>query len=228
MMGRKPYEGVVSLDDFESVMYKIENEDLYLIATSEHPIAAMFMNETLELKDLPLRFCGVSPCFRREVGSHGKYTKGLFRMHQFNKVEQFVFCHPRDSWKIHEEIQRNAEDLYKALELPYRVVNVCTGDIGILAAKKYDTEIWMADGQYREIGSNSNCTDYQARRLNIKFREREGMPPAGFVHTLNNTALATSRTMMAILEVHQQRDGSVLIPRALRPYMNNQHRIVKV
>ena len=227
MMGRKPYEGVVSLDDFESVMYKIENEDLYLIATSEHPLAAMFMNETLELKDLPLKLCGVSPCFRREVGSHGKYTRGLFRMHQFNKVEQFVFCHPRDSWKLHEEIQRNAEDLYKALELPYRVVNVCTGDIGILAAKKYDTEIWMSDGQYREIGSNSNCTDYQARRLGIKFREKEGMPPAGFVHTLNNTALATSRTMMAILEVHQQRDGSVLIPSALRPYMNNQHRIVK-
>ena len=227
MMTRKPYEGVTDLGDFESMMYKIENEDLYLIATSEHPIAAMFMNETLELKDLPIRFCGISPCFRREVGSHGKYTKGLFRIHHFNKVEQFVFCHPRDSWKILEELQRNAEGLYRALELPFRVVNVCTGDIGILAAKKYDTDVWMADGQYREIGSNSNCTDYQARRLNIKFREGEGQAPAGFVHTLNNTALATSRTMVALLEVHQQRDGSVLIPKALRPYMGNQHRIVK-
>jgi seryl-tRNA synthetase len=227
MMARKPYEGVVSLEDFESVMYKIEGEDLYLIATSEHPLAAMFMNETLELGDLPIRLCGISPCFRREVGSHGKYTKGLFRMHQFNKVEQFVFCHPRDSWKVFEELQGNSELLYRALELPYRVVNVCTGDIGILAAKKYDTEAWMADGQYREIGSNSNCTDYQARRLNIKFREGEGQAPVGFVHTLNNTALATSRTMVAILEVHQQRDGSVMIPKALRPYMGNQHKIVK-
>jgi len=227
MMSRKSYEGVTSLDDFEGVMYKIEGEDLYLIATSEHPMAAMFMNETLELKDLPLRFCGVSPCFRKEVGSHGKYTKGLFRMHQFNKVEQFVFCHPADSWKLHEEIQKNAEDMYRALELPYRVVNVCTGDIGELAAKKYDTEAWMADGEYREIGSNSNCTDYQARRLGIRFREKEGQAPAGFVHTLNNTALATSRVMVALLEVHQQKDGSVMIPEALRPYMGNQHKLVK-
>jgi seryl-tRNA synthetase len=225
MMARKPYEGVTDLGDFESVMYKVEGEDLYLIATSEHPLAAMFMGETLDVRDLPIRLCGVSPCFRREVGSHGKYTKGLFRMHQFNKVEQFVFCHPRDSWRIHEELQENAEALYKALELPFRVVNVCTGDIGSLAAKKYDAEVWMADGQYREIGSNSNCTDYQARRLNIKFRESEGQAPAGFVHTLNNTALATSRTMVALLEVHQQGDGSVLIPRALRPYMGNQRKI---
>jgi seryl-tRNA synthetase len=227
MMARRPYEGVTDLGDFENVMYKVENDDLYLIATSEHPLAAMFMDETLEVKDLPIKLCGISPCFRREVGSHGKYTKGLFRMHQFNKVEQFVFCHPRDSWKIHEELQRNAEELCRALELPYRVVNVCTGDIGTLAAKKYDIEAWMADGRYREIGSNSNCTDYQARRLGIKFREGEGQPPAGFVHTLNNTALATSRAMVALLEVHQQGDGSVLIPRALRPYIGNQHKIVK-
>ena len=226
MMARKPYEGVTDLDDFESVMYKVEDEDLYLIATSEHPMAAMFMNETLELKDLPIKLCGVSPCFRREVGSHGKYTKGLFRMHQFNKVEQFVFCHPKDSWRFHEELQRNAEDLYRALELPYRVVNVCTGDIGCIAAKKYDIEAWMADGEYREIGSNSNCTDYQARRLGIRYREKEGQAPAGFVHTLNNTALATSRTIVALLEVHQQKDGSVSIPKALRPHMGNQHKLV--
>lgn len=227
MMNRKAYEGVTSLDDFENVMYKIENDDLYLIATSEHPMGAMFMNETLDIRDLPIKFCGVSSCFRREVGSHGKYTKGLFRMHQFNKIEQFIFSHPKDSWKLHEELQRNAEDLYQALGLPYRVVNVCTGDMGDIAAKKYDTEIWMADGQYREAGSNSNCTDYQARRLNIKYREKEGQAPVGFVHTLNNTALATSRAMLGILEVHQQKDGSVLIPKPLQPYMNNQHKIVK-
>lgn len=226
MMNRKAYEGVTSLDDFENVMYKIENENLYMIATSEHPMGAMFMNETLDLADLPIKFCGVSPCFRREVGSHGKYTKGLFRMHQFNKIEQFIFSNPKDSWKHHEELQKNSEDLYKALELPFRVVNVCTGDMGEIAAKKYDTEIWMADGQYREAGSNSNCTDYQARRLGIKYREKEGQAPVGFVHTLNNTALATSRVLLGILEVHQQKDGSVLIPKALRPYMNKQMKLV--
>ncbi|MCW1309227.1 MAG: serine--tRNA ligase [Candidatus Nanoarchaeia archaeon] len=220
MIRRKPYEGVVDLADFENVMYKIEKEDLYLIATAEHPLAAMFMNETINAKELPIKLVGVSPCFRKEVGAHGKYTKGLFRMHQFNKVEQFIFCHPNDSWKLHEELQKNSEDLYKALKLPYRVVNVCSGDIGTIAAKKYDIEVWMVDGKYREVGSNSNCTDYQARRLNIKYREKEGLPPAGYVHTLNNTALATSRTMMAILEIYQQEDGSVKIPDVLVPYMN--------
>jgi len=219
MLQRKPYEGVVSMEDFENVMYKIEGEDLYMIATSEHPIAAMFMNEVIDKKDMPLKFVGISPCFRKEVGAHGKYTKGLFRMHQFNKVEQFIFCLPEQSWKLHEELQKNAEDLYKKLGLPHRVMNVCTGDIGELAAKKYDTDLWMADGKFREAGSNSNCTDYQARRLNIRYREKEGAPPAGFVHTLNNTAIATSRTMLAILEVYQQKDGSVKIPKVLWPYM---------
>jgi seryl-tRNA synthetase len=228
MLKRKPYEGVTDLADFENVMYKIEGDDLYLIATSEHPMAAMFMNETLESRDLPIKLAGVSPCFRREVGAHGKYTKGLFRMHNFNKVEQFIFCLPSDSWKLHEELQKNSEDLYKGLGLAYRVVNVCTGDIGIIAAKKYDTEVWMADGVYREIGSNSNCTDYQARRLGIRYREKEGQPPAGFVHTLNNTALATSRTMMAIIEQYQNRDGTVDIPEALQPYMAGMKRLEKL
>ena len=162
--------------------------------------------------------CGVSPCFRKEVGSHGKYTKGIFRVHQFNKIEQFIFCLPEESWKYHEELQKNAEDLYNALELHYRVVNVCTGDIGQIAAKKYDIEVWMADGSYRESGSNSNCTDYQSRRLNTKYREKEGQKPAGLVHTLNNTALATSRTLIAIIEQHQQKDGTVNIPKALHAY----------
>jgi len=227
MIRRKPYEGVTALEDFKDVMYKIEGEDLYLIATSEHPMAAMFMDEILDAKNLPIKFAGLSPCFRKEVGAHGKYTKGLFRMHQFNKIEQFVFCLPEDSWKIHEEIQQNCEELYKALGLCYRVLNVCTGDIGIIAAKKYDTDVWMADGQFREIGSNSNCTDYQARRLNIRFRSGEGQGAKGFVHTLNNTALATSRTMMTILEQFQQKDGSVLIPKVLHPFMNGITKIEK-
>ena len=227
MMRRKPYEGVTDLSDFEDVMYKIEGEDHYLIATSEHPIAAMFMNETLLKDDLPLKFVGISTNFRKEIGTHGKYTKGFFRMHQFNKIEQFVFCLPEQSWEIHEELQRNCEELYQKLGLHYRVVNVCTGDIGTVAAKKYDTEVWMADGKFREAGSNSNCTDYQARRLGIKYREAVGKPPKGYVHTLNSTALATSRTMIAILEQYQQKDGSVIIPEVLRPYMNGISRLCR-
>jgi len=227
MIRRKPYEGVTDVSDFELVTYKIDGEDAYLIATSEHPMAAMFMNEVINRKDLPIKLCGVSPCFRKEIGTHGKYTKGLFRVHQFNKVEQFIFCHPDDSWRFHEELQKNSEELYKKLGLHYRVVNICTGDIGTIAAKKYDIEAWMADGQYRETGSNSNCTDYQARRLNVRFREKEGAPPAGFVHTLNNTAIATSRIMIALLEQCQQRDGSVNIPAALQPHMDGLKAIKK-
>jgi seryl-tRNA synthetase len=219
MMNRAAYEGVTDLADFESVMYKIDGEDLYLIATSEHPMAAMLQNEVLLKDELPHKFVGISPCFRREVGAHGKYTKGLFRMHQFNKIEQFVFSMPEDSWRLHEEIQENCELLYQKLELPYRVVNCCSGELGAVGAKRYDTEFWMADGNYREIGSNSNCTDFQARSLGIRYREGEGKPPAGYVHTLNNTALATSRTMVAILEVHQQEDGTVRVPKALQPYL---------
>jgi seryl-tRNA synthetase len=217
---RKPYEGVTDLADFESVMYKVENEDLYLIATSEHAMGSMLMDEVINVEDLPIKLCGVSPCFRKEIGTHGKYTKGLFRVHQFNKIEQFVFCLPEQSWEIHEEIQQNCEELYQGLNLHYRIVNVCTGDLGSIAAKKYDTEVWMADGEFREVGSNSNCTDYQARRLNVRYRMKEGQAPVGFVHTLNNTALATSRTMIAVLEQHQQEDGRVLIPEVLKPYMN--------
>ena len=227
MINRKAYEGMIDFEDFEMVTYNIAGTDLYLIATSEHPMGAMYIDEILDKKDLPIKFVGVSPCFRKEIGTHGKYTKGLFRMHQFNKVEQFIFCLPEQSWQFHEEIQNNSEQLYQQLGLHYHVVNVCTGDIGTLAAKKYDIEVWMADGQFRETGSNSNCTSYQARRLNIRFREKEGQAPAGFVHTLNNTALATSRTMMAILEQFQQKDGSVIIPKVLRPFMNGIEKLEK-
>ncbi len=225
MLRRRPYEGVTDLADFENVMYKVEGDDLYLIATSEHSMAAMLMDEVLNAEELPIKLVGVSPCFRREVGTHGKYTKGLFRVHRFNKVEQFVFSLPEQSWGLHEELQRNCEELYQGLGLHYRVVNVCTGDMGIVPAKKYDVEAWMADGVFREIGSNSNCTDYQARRLNIRYRLKEGQAPAGFVHTLNNTAIATSRTMIAMLEQHQREDGTVVVPEALRRYMNGMKRI---
>jgi seryl-tRNA synthetase len=220
LMRRDAYEGVTALSDFEDVLYKVENEDLYLIATSEHPMAAMYMNETFKAEDLPLKLAGISTNFRKEAGAHGKDTRGIFRTHQFNKIEQFIFCKPEDSWKLHEELLSNAEDIVQKLGIPYRIVNVCTGDIGTVAAKKYDVEAWMpAQNGYREIISCSNCTDYQARRLNIKYREKEGEPPKGFVHTLNSTALATGRTIVAILENYQQEDGSIIIPEALRKHM---------
>jgi seryl-tRNA synthetase len=227
MIGRDAYEGVTDLSDFELVTYKIEGANDYLIATSEHPMAAMMKDETILKQDLPMKLCGVSSCFRKEIGTHGRFSKGLFRVHQFNKVEQFIFCLPEDSWKWHEEIQQNSEELYQQLGLHYRVVNICTGDIGTLAAKKYDIEVWMADGKFRESGSNSNVTDYQARRLNVKWKEGEGKPAAGFVHTLNNTALATSRTMIAIIEQFQQKDGSVEIPKVLQPFMNGMKKLEK-
>ncbi len=224
MIRRSFYEGVTDLADFENVMYRIEDSEnpkdpFYLIATSEHPMGAMLKDEVVNADQLPVKMCGVSPCFRREIGSHGKYTKGIFRVHQFNKIEQFIFCLPEESWKYHEELQRNSEALYEGLGIHYRVVNVCTGDIGSIAAKKYDTEAWMADGEYREVGSNSNCTDYQARRLNVRYRMKEGQAPVGFVHTLNNTAIATSRTMIMIMEQYQQADGTVRVPKALQKYM---------
>ena len=228
LMKREAYEGVTALGDFAEVLYKVENEDLYLIATSEHPMAAMYMNEVLKEQDMPLKLAGISTCFRKEAGAHGKDTRGIFRTHQFNKIEQFIFCKPEDSTKLHEELLQNAEELLQKLELPYRIVNVCTGDIGTVAAKKYDIEAWMpAQNGYREVVSCSNCTDYQGRRLGIRYREKEGAPPKGFVHTLNSTAIATGRTIVAILENNQQEDGTINIPSALRKYMGNREKIDK-
>ena len=220
MLRRKPYEGVTDLNDFETMMYKIENEDLYLIATSEHAIGARFMNHVFNENELPKKFVGMSPCFRKEIGSHGVDEKGLFRVHQFNKVEQFVFCRKEDSWKIHEELIKNSEELFKKLKLPYRVVNICTGDIGTVAAKKYDLEIYMPrEKTYKEVVSCSNCTSYQAERLNIKYAKGQEKE---YVHTLNCTAIATSRALRAILENYQQKDGTVKVPAVLVPYMGGK------
>ena len=228
MMRRAALEGVISFDDFRDMIYKVEGEDLSLIGTAEHPLAALHMDEVIPRDELPLLYAGVSPCFRKEAGAHGKDTKGIFRTHQFNKVEQFVFCKPEESWVEHERLLENAESIIQKLGLPYRITNVCTGDIGTVAAKKYDIEVWMpAQKQYREVISCSNCTDYQARRLNIKYREMEGRPPKGFVHTLNSTAIATGRIIVAILENFQERNGSVRIPEALQSYMRGVTRISK-
>jgi seryl-tRNA synthetase len=218
MLRKKPYEGVTDLGDFETMMYKVENEDLYLIATSEHAIGARLMNHTFEEKELPLKFVGVSPCFRKEIGSHGVDEKGLFRVHQFNKVEQFVFCKQEDSWKIFEELIKNSEELCKKLKLPYKITSICTGDIGTVAAKKYDLDVYMPrEKAYKEVVSCSNCTSYQAVRLNIKYQKGQEKE---YVHTLNSTAIATSRTLRAILENYQQKDGTVKVPAVLVPYMN--------
>jgi seryl-tRNA synthetase len=218
MIRRKAMEGVTHFSDFEDVIYKVEGEDLYLIATAEHPLGAMHMDEVLD--GLPLRYAGISPCFRKEAGSHGRDTKGFFRVHHFNKVEQFVFARPEESEKIHEELIGNAEELFRKLEIPYRIVEICTGDIGYVASRKYDLEAWLpGQGKFREVVSCSNCTDWQSRRLNIRFREDESSKPR-FVHTLNGTAFALQRTIIALAENHQREDGSVGIPKALHRYLD--------
>lgn len=223
LMRGEPYAGVTDLEFFKEQLYKIENEDLYLIATSEHPLAAMHMNTTFESDDLPKLYAGISPSFRKEAGTHGKDEKGIFRVHHFNKVEQFIFCQPEDSWKFHETLLEYAVDLWKKLEIPFRVVNVCTGDIGIVAAKKYDMEAWMpAQNKYREIVSCSNCTAYQATSLNIKLKKGDEKIS---VHTLNSTLIATTRAIVAILENYQDEKGRVRIPKVLVPYMNGIKRI---
>ena len=220
MMRKGPLEGVVSFDDFRDMIYKVEDEDLYLIGTAEHPLAALHMNETIPRDELPLLYAGVSPCFRKEAGAHGKDTKGIFRVHQFNKVEQFVFSLPEESWEWHERLIRNAEELWQMLGIPYRIVNICSGDLGPVAAKKYDLEAWMpAQGRYREMVSCSNTTDYQSYRLKIRYARARGAPAEGYVHTLNSTAIATTRTITAILENYQEEDGMTKIPKALRKYL---------
>jgi seryl-tRNA synthetase len=222
MLRRAPYEGVTDLADFENVMYKVEGEDLYLIATSEHPLAALYQGEILDEDALPFRLAGVSPCFRKEIGGHGVDQKGIFRVHQFQKVEQFVFCRPEESPALMEELRANAEEVFRRLGVPYRVVNVCTGDLGTVAAKKYDIEAWFPRQQaYREVVSCSNCTDYQARRLGIRLG-KAGRPGKRVPHTLNSTAVATSRGLAVLLEQFQQPDGSVTIPEVLRPYLGGR------
>ncbi|MDC0212313.1 serine--tRNA ligase [Euryarchaeota archaeon] len=220
MMNRAAYEGVTDLSDFETVMYGIEPDKYYLIATSEHPLTAMRMDEIIEPSELPIKMVGVSQCFRREVGAHGLSDRGIWRVHQFTKVEQIVICHPDDSWSHHEELLDNAVGLWDSLGLHYRVVNICTGDMGTVAAKKYDLEAWLPGADaYKEVVSCSNCTDYQANRLRMRYRTTDGNEA---VHTLNSTAVATSRALVAILEQNQLEDGRVSVPDVLRPYMGGQ------
>ncbi len=211
------------LADFEEQLYKIEGEDLYLIATSEQPLAALHRKEVIDEKTLPRKYCGISSCFRREAGSHGKDTLGIFRVHRFEKIEQFIFCKPEDSNDLQEELISNAEKIYKNLKITYRVVSIASGELNDMAAKKYDLEAYFpASKTYRELVSCSNCTDYQARKLNIRSGILGDKSTFQTLHTLNSTAIATERTICCILENYQQADGTVKIPEVLIPYMNGK------
>jgi seryl-tRNA synthetase len=219
MIRKEPMVGSVILNDFEDVIYKIEDEDLYMIGTSEHAIAGMHMDEILEGIKLPIRYAGFSSCFRKEAGAHGRDMKGIFRVHQFEKVEQFIYCRPEESWREHERMLALSEEFFKQLGIPYRVMLLCSGDMGKISAKTYDIEAWMAgQNAYREIVSCSNCLDYQARRLGIRFRDKTN-EETRLVHTLNSTLVATERTMVAILENFQTEKGSVEVPKVLQKYM---------
>ncbi|MDT7875130.1 MAG: serine--tRNA ligase [Sulfolobaceae archaeon] len=218
MLRGEVIKSVIDLDTFKDAIYKIENEDLYLIATAEHPIAALYYKEDIPKEKLPLKYVGVSPAFRKEAGAANKDLKGIFRVHQFHKVEQFIFSAPEDSWKLHEELIRNAEEIFQGLGLPYRVINIASGDLGACAAKKYDLEVWMpAQAKFREMVSCSNCLDWQAYRMKIRWVDKNNKK--GYVHTLNSTAVASTRTITAILENYQREDGVVEIPKVLRKYL---------
>ena len=225
MINRKSMEGAVIADDFEEVIYKVAEEDLFMIGTSEHAMAAMHSKEIIEGKDLPLRYAGVSPCFRKEAGAHGRDQKGIFRVHQFDKIEQFVFSRPEDSWKEHEKMLGIVEEFYQELEIPHKVMLLSSGDMGKISAKTYDIEGWMAgQNAYREIVSCSNCLDYQARRLKIRFRDKTN-EDTQYLHTLNSTLIATTRVMVSIMENFQTKDGHIRIPTVLQSYMGNQKEI---
>ncbi len=220
--------GTGQLPKFEEDLFKVSGWDLYLVPTAEVPVTNIHREEVLKEEDLPILYVSYTPCFRSEAGSYGKDTRGLIRQHQFNKVELVKFSKPETSYEELESLTRNAEEILRRLEIPYRVVCLCTGDLGFSAAKTYDLEVWLpGQGVYREISSCSNFTDFQARRASIRFK-RKGAKGTELVHTLNGSGLAVGRTVVAILENYQQADGTVAIPEALRPYMHGMEKIEKV
>ena len=203
----------------ETQIYSIENSDLSLIATAEITLGGLLANETIDAEKLPLKFCGVSHCFRTEAGAAGRASRGLYRVHQFSKVEMFVFCRPEESEAFHQELLGIEREIFDELEIPYQVVDTATGDLGGPAYRKYDIEAWMPGRDaYGEVTSTSNCTDYQARRVNARFKVK-GEKGTNFLHTLNGTAVAISRALLAVLEMGQQPDGTIVVPKALRPYV---------
>jgi seryl-tRNA synthetase len=215
----------VDTDEFSNTIYEIKDEDAALIGTSEHSILSRFSEKTFNEKDLPKKMFSYSMCFRKEIGSHGINEKGLWRTHQFNKVEQFIFCAPEDSYNFYDELMSNSEEILQKLKLPYRVIEICTGDLASWKAKSADLEVYRpTTKEYGEVMSLSNCTDYQARDLNIRLERKGGLE---VVHTLNNTALATSRIMVAIIENYQNKDGSITVPEVLVDYMSGKMKIIK-
>jgi seryl-tRNA synthetase len=221
MIRKEAIEGAAILEDLDQVIYKIDSEDLYMIGTSEHAMASMFMDEILEGSKMPFRFGGISPCFRKEAGAHGKDMKGIFRVHQFEKIEQFIYCSPENSKEEHESMLAVSEEFYEQIGIPNRVVLLCSADLGKISAKTYDIEAWLpGQNAYREIVSCSNCTDYQARRLRIRFRNKAN-EETRFVHTLNSTLVATERTMVAIIENCQTAKQTIEVPMVLQKYMGD-------
>jgi len=219
MLRGKYMEAVEEFTAFKDALYKIEDEDLYLIATAEHPLAALHAGEIIPEDELPKLYVGVSPCFRKEAGAASRDIKGIFRVHQFHKVEQFAYTMPEQSWDVFNLLIQNAEELYKGLEIPYRVVNIASGELNLRAAMKYDLEAWYpAQGKFRELVSCSNVLDWQAYRLNVRYMRRKGMVK-DYLHMLNSTAIASTRTITAILENHQNDDGTITIPKTLRRYL---------
>ena len=225
LANRAALTGTGNLPKFEEDLFRIESPEYFLIPTAEVPLTNVHRDETLDREDLPVKYTAFTLCFRREAGSYGKDVRGLIRQHQFNKVEMVKFTEPETSYDELESMVQNAEEVLKRLKLPYRVVELCTGDMGFASAKTYDLEVWLpGQNAYREISSCSNCEDFQARRANIRYRRDKKAKPI-FVHTLNGSGLAVGRTLVAILENYQQKDGSVAIPEALRPYMGGLERI---
>ncbi len=226
LVNRAAMIGTGQLPKFEEDLFRLRDEDYFLIPTAEVPLTNLLRNEVVTDDRLPIRYVAYTPCFRREAGSYGKDTRGLIRLHQFNKVELVAFSRPEESYEELERLTTHAEAALQGLELPYRVVTLCTGDLGFASAKTYDLEVWVpSQNAYREISSCSNCEAFQARRASIRYRRKDGKND--FVHTLNGSGLAVGRTLVAILENNQQADGSVVIPAALRPYMGGRERIAR-
>ena len=208
----------------ESNEYFVEGENLMLIGTAEAPLTGYHADEIIDESRLPLMYAGYSPCYRKEAGTYGKFTRGLFRVHQFNKLEMYAFCLPEQSREIHERILQFEEQIWQALNIPYHVINIAAGDLGSPAAKKYDLEYWSpVDKKYRELTSCSNCTDFQARNLNIRVRRKDGSVEV--LHTLNGTAVSLARSLVAVIENYQNEDGTLTVPEVLRPYMNKRERV---
>ena len=221
LMNKDALKGAVNFEDFRDVIYKVEGEDLHLIGTGEHPLVALFKDKIFNKKDLPIKICTLTPCFRKEIGGHGVDSKGIFRMHQFYKVEQVIISNQEDSYSHLEEMQKISEDFFKSMKIPFRVIKICSGDLGSKMSKQYDIEAWYPREQkYKEVTSAGNTTEYQATKLNTRYIDEDGEKK--YVHMLNNTMVATSRAMVSILENFQNEDGTINVPKPLRKYINKK------